>query len=108
MFVTLSGGSPLAVSCLGSAYAASGQKDEALEMLNQLDKLSKERYVSSFNRAYIYIALGDMDQAFEYLEKSYVEREILLTYIKVWPYYDPIRSDPRFKALLKKMGLPED
>jgi len=103
--VTLSGGSQFAVGYLGFGYAMSGQKDEALKMIDRLNNLSNERYVSPFSRALIYMGLGEKDQAFEYLEKAYVERESFMAFFKVWSFFDSFRSDPRFKALLKKMGL---
>ena len=106
--VTLSGGSSYALGYLGSAYGLSGQNNEALQILNQLNELSKERYVSPFYNSLIYTGLCDNDQAFEHLEKAFIEREGWLPFIKVLPVFDSIRSDPRYKALLKKAGFPED
>ncbi len=104
--VALSEGSPYFIGYLGYAYAMSGQKDKARRTLNQLEKLSKERYVSNYSKAMIYLGLGEKDQMFEYLEKAYEAREPVLTLSsKVAPYFDSVRSDPKFKALLKKMGL---
>jgi hypothetical protein len=53
----------------------------------------------------IYGYLGEMDQAYEWLEKAYEERDQQIVWLKVWPLFDPLRSDPRFKAMLKKMNL---
>jgi tetratricopeptide (TPR) repeat protein len=104
--VALSEGSPHFIGYLGMAYAMSGQKDKARRTLNRLEKLSKERYVSNYSKAMVYLGLGEKDQMFEYLEKAYEAREPVLTLSsKVAPYFDSVRSDPRFKALLKKMGL---
>jgi hypothetical protein len=55
--------------------------------------------------AVIYAALGDKDKAIEWLEKAYAEREYYLTYAKVDPAFDPVRSDPRFQDLLRRMNL---
>ena len=107
-FVTLSGGSPFALGYLGSAYATSGQNNNALQIVEDLNELSKERYVSNYYKALIYLCMNEMDQAFENLDKSCDERESFLSYIKYSPMFDPFHSDPRFKTLLKKIGLPED
>jgi serine/threonine protein kinase/tetratricopeptide (TPR) repeat protein len=102
--VNLSQGGLLYISLLGSAYAAAGRRDKALEILVNLNELSKQRYVSSFSRAKIYLNLGDIDRFFEWMEKAYQERHWSLTSLN-GPWYDSVRSDPRFKVLLKKMGL---
>jgi hypothetical protein len=71
-----------------------------------LEKLAKERYVSNYTKAMIYLGLGEKDQMFEYLERAYEAREpVLALSSKVAPYFDSVRSDPKFKALLKKLGL---
>ena len=62
-------------------------------------------YISPHGLAYLYFALGKEDQGFESLEKAYKERDSNLWEIKVEPLFDTVRSDPRFTALLKKMGL---
>jgi TolB-like protein/Tfp pilus assembly protein PilF len=102
--VNLSQGDSIYLSYLGSAYAAAGKRDKALEILAELNELSKKRYVSSYTRATIYLSLGDIDQFFEWMERAYLERNWQLTGLH-WPLKDSIRSDPRFKALLKKVGL---
>ena len=104
--VALSEESPIFLGSFGWAYAISGQKDKARRTLNRLEKLSKEKYVSPYYRAMTYLGLGEKDRLFEYLEKAYEAREpMLVTTIKATPYFDSVRSDPKFKALLKKMGL---
>jgi len=104
-FASLWQGSPFPIGFLGFAYGMSGQKDEATSMLDQLSKLSQQRYVSSFYKALIYAGLGKKDQAFEYLYKAHVERESWMVSLKVAPFMDTLRSDPRYEALIKKMGL---
>ena len=90
---------------LGHAYAIFGRRDEALAILEELRKLSEPSYVSAFDIALLYLGLGDKDQAFEWLQKSYLEHEVGILVIKVEPRLDGIRSDPRFTDLLKKVGL---
>jgi tetratricopeptide (TPR) repeat protein len=104
--VALSEGSPVFSCFLGYAYAMSGQKDKARKTLNQLEELSKEKYVSPLYKAMIYLGLGEKDRLFEYLEKAYEAREpFLVTTMKAAPFLDSVRSDPKFKGLLKKVGL---
>src|SRR5882762_5432531 len=97
-----------ALSELGYAYAMAGRKAEAQKVLDQLNKLSKQKYVSAGLRAIIYVGLGDKDKAFEWLEKGYEERVVFgdaTDDIKVDPIFDPLRSDPRFADLLRRMNL---
>ncbi|MFB0565692.1 MAG: protein kinase [Candidatus Aminicenantaceae bacterium] len=90
---------------LGITYARSGKKEKAKEILGELLELEKQRYVAPTYFASIYGYLGEMDQAFEWLEKAYEERDGQMHLLKVWPLLDPLRSDQRFKAMLKKMNL---
>ena len=91
---------------LGHLYALSGRRDQALKVIEELKGVSNRKYVSSFNIALIYVGLNDVDQAFQWLEKAYRERSDLLVYLKVDARVDKIRSDPRFKDLLKRLDLP--
>ena len=93
-----------ALSGLGYAYAAAGRRLEAQKVLDQLNELSKQKYVPAFFRAAIYAALGEKDKAFEWLEKAYQER-YLFGAIRVDPAFDPLRSDQRFEDLLRRMNL---
>lgn len=70
-------------------------------------QLAKRRYVDPAEIAFSYASLGDKDQAFAWLEKAYSEKSNSLGYIKVTSHMDGLRSDPRYEALLKKMGLPQ-
>jgi eukaryotic-like serine/threonine-protein kinase len=92
---------------LAHAYAASGRKSEAEEILNQFKDRSRQSYVPAYNFAEIYIGLGDKEQALAALEKAYADRSMLLTFLKVDPEFDSLRSDPRFKDLLRRVGLPQ-
>ncbi|MDD1778313.1 MAG: hypothetical protein LUQ65_09105, partial [Candidatus Helarchaeota archaeon] len=104
-FVELSAESVIALSTLGMAYGSAGMKDEALKILERLDALSNDRYVGSFWRALVWLGLSKKNKALENLEKAYLERESLMASLKVWPLLDSLRSESRFIALLKKMGL---
>jgi serine/threonine-protein kinase len=90
---------------LGVIYSLSGKKDEAKKVLNEMLELSKHSYVSPWGISLIYVGLDQKDQAFEWLEKAYEERDHWMSSLKVLPILDSIRSDPRFIALLKKMGF---
>jgi TolB-like protein/Tfp pilus assembly protein PilF len=100
-------GSALALSDLGYGYALAGRKADAQKALEQLNELSKHKYVPAVYLARIYAGLGDKDKAFEWLEKSYDDRTIAgaVTFIKVDPLWDALRSDPRFQDLLRRMNL---
>jgi TolB-like protein/Flp pilus assembly protein TadD len=98
---------PWASAELGHAYAILGKKREAEEILEQLKDRSKQSYVPAYGFAEIYIGLGDKEQALASLEKAYADRSMLMTFIKVDPEFDSLRSDPRFKDLLRRLGLPQ-
>ena len=103
--IELQGRKPNTIAKLGYIYALAERRDEARKVLDNLLELSKQEHVSSFYAALVYTCLGQKDQAFEWLEKAYEEREGLLTQLKVFPLFDSVHSDPRYKALLKKMNL---
>jgi TolB-like protein/DNA-binding winged helix-turn-helix (wHTH) protein/Tfp pilus assembly protein PilF len=103
--VRLSGGTPICVADLARAYVASGQKNEAMKLLSDLKKSSKPSFTNAPHIAMIYASMGDNDQAMHWLEKAYEERfnpSILLR-----SGFDPLRSDPRFEELRRRIGLPE-
>jgi TolB-like protein/DNA-binding winged helix-turn-helix (wHTH) protein/Tfp pilus assembly protein PilF len=90
---------------LAYAYAVAEKRDEAKKLLNDLVRLSKEQYVSPMDFAIVYIGLGDKDQAIEWLNKTFDENPYRLSFIKVNPRFDSLRSDPRFTDLLRRMKL---
>jgi TolB-like protein/DNA-binding winged helix-turn-helix (wHTH) protein/Tfp pilus assembly protein PilF len=103
--VQLSGDSPTCIANLARAYVASGERGEALTLLGNLKKRSNPGYSNATEIAMIYASLGDTDQAMTWLEKGYQERfnpGVLLR-----PGFDPLRSDPRFQNLLRRIGLPQ-
>ena len=94
---------PFVLALLGQAHAKLGQRDEALKTLGQLQQLATRRYVTSYSFALVHIALGEKDKAIDWLERAYRDRagpDIAL--IKVDPFFDDLRGDPRFEALLQK------
>jgi TolB-like protein/Tfp pilus assembly protein PilF len=100
---------PRVLAHLGHAYASSGKKIEALKILEQLPELSKQRYVSAYGLAIVYLGLGDKEEALRWLQKSYQDRAGSdIARIKVDPFLDPLRGDPRFEALVTKVFAPKN
>jgi len=96
----------LPLAALGHAYGISGKKKEAQEILEKLLEMSKRKYVPAYDIAAVYNGLGEKDPAFEWLSKAFEERSGFLIYIKCDRRFDGLRSDPRYEALLKRIGLP--
>ena len=96
----------VSVVVIGYAYAKQGKRVEALQQISLLHDLGKTRYVRSYYLAGIYAALGDKNEAFAELERSFADRDCYLSRIGVDPMMDPLRSDLRYKDLLKRMNLP--
>ena len=90
---------------LAHTYAVSGNRSEAQKVLDELEQVSKRRYVPPDNIALVYLGLGEKNLMFEYLEKAYQDRSVGLIWLRSDPIFDSIRSDPRFIALLKRIGL---
>jgi TolB-like protein/tetratricopeptide (TPR) repeat protein len=100
---------PSMLGFLANAYGNSGNKAEANKLREQLEELSKQRYVSAYCFALVYLGLGDKEQALQRLEKSYEDRAgDALRFVKVDPLLDPLRGDPRFEALVKKVITPKN
>ena len=98
-------GSPLMLALLGHAYAASGKKAEAQQVLTDLQQLQSQRYVSPYTVAAIYAGLGDQEQAFTWLDKAVEERDIWLMNLKVDPVFAKLRSNRKFSDLLARIRL---
>lgn len=101
----LIGRTPAPLAMMGHAYATSGRKAEAQKILTELNEMSRQMYVSSYDLAILYVGLGDKEQALEQLAKAYEDRAGWIIYLKVEPIFDPIRSDPRFNDLIVRMKL---
>jgi len=93
--------------CFGYIFGIAGKKEKALEILNYYLELSKKEFVWLTNIAFIYTGLGEKDKAFEWLEKTYEQREAWLDLLQIEPMYDSLRSDPRFQDLLERMNFPD-
>ncbi len=91
---------------LANAYAVTGKRPEALAILHELLSMAAKQYVSPYNLAVAYVGLGDTDATFEWLNKAYDERSVRLINLAVHPRFASVRSDPRFAALVKRIGLP--
>jgi tetratricopeptide (TPR) repeat protein/DNA-binding winged helix-turn-helix (wHTH) protein len=104
--VDLSGGSPVYIASLAHAYGSAGRRSEARKLLDDLRKLSKQRYVSFYDLALACLAVGDADQAFALLDRGIEERSPRVAFLGVDPRFDSLRSDARFKALMIRIGRP--
>jgi serine/threonine protein kinase/Tfp pilus assembly protein PilF len=102
----LSHGGPAALALLGYAQARLGDRKAALRMLDELGAVSKRSVVTAFFFALVYAGLEDNGQAFGWLEKACEEQFNRLAYIKVEALWDPLRSDPRFAELIRRIGIP--
>src|SRR5262245_41350437 len=101
----LSGQSPLVLAALGHTYAVSGQVEEARQIIAELQALARQRYVSPYEIATIFAGLGEQDQSFEWLARACEERAGRLFFLRVDPYWDNLRPNPRFADLLQSVGL---
>jgi serine/threonine-protein kinase len=103
---TLLTGNVVVSGDIGHVHARANERREALRVIDELRQLSTRRYVSPFEIALIYVGLGEQDRAFEWFEKAYADRADMLVYLNVDPRLDAIRRDPRFAALVARVGLP--
>ena len=97
--------SPHFLGHMGNAYARAGRVKEASQIVSRLKDYVQQDGVGTYEVALIYAGLGDKDEAFAWLERSYKVRDKGLTYLKLDPGMDPLRSDPRFQRLLHRVGL---
>ena len=103
----LAGSSSNVKGSLAHAYAVLGNRREAGKIIAEFKEQSKQKYISSYHLALIYAGLGEKDAAFEWLQKAYEERSTLLAYFGMDPRMAPLRDDPRFQDLLRRMNLPQ-
>src|SRR5262249_41001496 len=105
--VALTRGAAIPTANLGYVRARLGQLDEAREILRQLSEDAKERYKPALAFAGVDLGLGENDQALNSLDKAFEERFNRLAYLRREPIWDPLRSDPRFVDLLRRINLPQ-
>jgi TolB-like protein/DNA-binding winged helix-turn-helix (wHTH) protein len=98
---------PFGLSRQGQVYALQGRRREAIEVAQKLQQASKQRHIDPPFIADIYIALGDKDSAFFWLDKAYKNHSPDMLLLRTDPAYAPIRSDPRFADLVRRLGLPQ-
>ena len=103
--VSLTSGSPAATGILIRAYAHAGRRVDALRLLAELKQRAKAGYIPAGAFVNAYLGLGDNEQAFYWLEQAYKEQSNILQFVKTHPYFDPIRGDPRFADLVRRVGL---
>jgi TolB-like protein/Tfp pilus assembly protein PilF len=103
--IAVTHGSPAAIGVLIRAYAHAGRRQDALRRLAELFQRRKTGYVPAGAFVNAYLGLGENEQAFAWLEQAFKEQSNILQFLKVHPYFDPIRGDPRFADLLRRTGL---
>jgi len=103
--IALSGNVAHPRGLLGGAYAKVGRRDDALRVLEELDELSRQKYVTPASRAFTYAGLQD-ERMFDALEEGYQQRSASLVWIKVFPQWDDWRAHVRFQDLLRRMNFP--
>jgi TolB-like protein/class 3 adenylate cyclase len=101
----LSRGNSEAIASIGYTAALAGDKAKARAVLEELKALSNQHYIPPVNIALVYNGLGDQNEALSWLEKACDDRDVRLTLLKVEPRWDSFRSNPRFVAILKRIGL---
>ena len=91
---------------LGLAYARANQRQEAINILNELLNSQDPRTISGFNIACIYLALGNREEALKQLEYGYEQRDVWIKELKAWPWFDALENESRYKELMRKLNFP--
>jgi TolB-like protein/tetratricopeptide (TPR) repeat protein len=102
--VQLGNGNPVFLATLGHTYGVAGRRGDALRVLGELSALAEQRYVSPAEFVFVHVGLGQKEEAFEALGRAYAQRSDMFVNLRVDPRLDPLRSDPRFQDLLRRMG----
>ena len=105
--VSLSHGSPGVIGILARAYGHAGRRSDALRLIAELSRRRQKGYVPTAPFVQAYVGLGDYDEVFAWFERSYQEKSNILQWIKVEPFPDTMRNDPRFADLLHRVGLDQ-
>lgn len=93
------------IGALGMEYALAGRREDALKTLGELHQMAQQQYISPFDVALVYIGLGDKDQAFAQLEKAREDQSEWMGWSNTDARLDPLRGDPRFAELMRRMGF---
>jgi len=94
------------LAMLGCAYARASRKEDALDIMDQLAERDRNGLVSAFDMASLYMALGENEEALSWLERGVGQRDVWFAELNVWPWFDPLRDDPRFQVVLQRLNLP--
>jgi Flp pilus assembly protein TadD len=97
--------SDLALGSIGHVLAISGNKAGAARVLRELVEMAQRKYISPYSIAIVHIGLDNKDEAFNWMEKLYQDCNDWLIWLRVGPEFDPLRSDPRFDSLLRRVGI---
>jgi predicted Zn-dependent protease len=100
--------SPFIAAMVAYTYAAAGRRADAERMLSGISEETKEQYSCSYEVGAAYTALGEVSQAFHWLDKAYEERSTCMVALKQDPRFDGLHSDLRFQALVRRVGFPEN
>jgi serine/threonine-protein kinase len=100
-----SGGNTEATSLMGYTYATSGDRTQAQKMLSELKEPSGNRYMSAYNIALVHLGIGERNQALDWLDKAYQDRDVRMVLLGVDPKWEVLVSEPRFTALLQRLKL---
>jgi tetratricopeptide (TPR) repeat protein len=104
----LSGGVPLTIGYLAFAYGRAGRLDDARKVLEQAQTMAAKAYVPPSTLALGHVGLGDWDAAFHWWDRAVDVRDPIVVPVKTFPFFDPVRSDPRYRAILRRMNLSEE
>jgi serine/threonine-protein kinase len=103
--LALSERSPAVIGVLVRAYVHAGRRPDALGLLKELEQRQQEGYVPAAAFVNAYLGLGDNEQSIAWLERAYQEQSMILQFLRVHPFLDPLRNDPRFAELVRQVGL---
>jgi tetratricopeptide (TPR) repeat protein len=96
------------IGATGHLYGIIGNRSAGMKELEEIDKISKQAYISPYFEALIYLGLGEKEKTFELLDQSYRQKVNWLVWLLKDPRWDPMRSEPRFEEMLRKVSFPED